>query len=147
MNNNDPQKFVGVGNIFIKEDKVLLVFQKNTKVNNNMYGLIGGLVEKGESARDAAIRESEEEIGIKIKKEDMKLVHCLSSIENEKETMGLYFLINKWEDEPINKEIIKHDHIKWFPLNNLPQNLIERNRQALEMMKANVNYSEWGWKE
>lgn len=139
------EKFVGVGGIFIQDNKVLFVFRENTGKNDNLYGLIGGLVKENESVKEGLIREIDEEVGVKVNPQDMRLVHCISSRENGIETVGCYFLIEKWIGTPFNKASHKHNHVKWFDLKNLPQNLIPRNRQAVELMEKGITYSEYGW--
>ena len=47
------------------EDEILLA--KNAKNTNNMYGLIAGFVEVGETLEDAVRRDTEEEVGLKLK--------------------------------------------------------------------------------
>ncbi len=137
--------FVGVGCIFIKNGDVLTVFRTNCKKNNNKHGLIGGLVQQGESVRQAAAREIFEEVGVTVKPEDLKLVHTISSHEDGQETVGHYFLVEKWDGEPYNKASDKHDRIEWFDMDKLPETLIERNRQAIENMFEEISYSEYGW--
>ncbi len=141
----NPSKQIGVGIIFLKEEQILLLFRSNTKKNSNLYGLIGGLVEKGESPQTAAQREALEEIGVEIPKNALELSHCMSSIENGVETVGLYFVVRHWNGIPESKETNKHDHLAWFSLKNLPENIIPRNKQAIQMVTKGVPYSEYGW--
>ena len=64
-----------VGIAFIKDGKLLIV-QSVRSSKNNVWTLIGGGVESGESDVEAAIREVREEIhnGFEIKEEDLKPV-------------------------------------------------------------------------
>lgn len=140
------KKFTGAGVIFIRDGKVLTVFRNNTQKNNNKHGLIGGRNQANETAKACAIREVGEEIGIELKPEDLRLVHVIHSIENSEETLGFYFLVESWEGEPYNKASDKHERIEWLDLNNLPNTMIARNRQALEHFQKNSAYSEHGWK-
>ena len=137
--------FVGVGAIFIKNGDVLTVFRTNTEKNSEKHGLIGGLVKTGESVRQAAIREIFEEVGVTVKPEALKLIHTMSSHENSEETVGHYFLVESWEGEPFNKASDKHDRIEWIDLDQLPDTLIPRNRQAIENMFEEISYSEYGF--
>ena len=139
------RKSVGAGAIFIKDGKVLTVFRNNTTKNNNKYGLIGGRNEANETAQACAIREVYEEVGIELKPENLRLVHVIHSKENNEETIGFYFLIESWEGEPYNKASDKHERIEWIDVHNLPNNMISRNRQALELFQKNKVYSEHGW--
>ncbi len=53
-----------IGGLFAERFYYVLGASKNRKE----FGFIGGILKKGETAEDAAIRETEEEIGAKIKK-------------------------------------------------------------------------------
>jgi ADP-ribose pyrophosphatase YjhB (NUDIX family) len=68
---------ISAGLLIIWENKILLA--KPAKAVKNMWGIPKGKLEPGESYLDAAIRETQEEIGIKIP---------LSKISSE------YFTIN-----------------------------------------------------
>lgn len=142
---NEHTLFVGVGCIFIQNGQILTVFRNNTKKNNNKHGLIGGLVADGESIAQAAIREIFEEVGVTVKPEDLRLVHTISSREDKQDSVGHYFLVEKWNGEPYNKATDKHERIEWFDMDKLPETLIERNKQAIENMFEEVPYSEYGW--
>jgi len=69
------KKVVGVA--FIKDGKLLIV-QSVRSSKNNIWTLVGGGVEKGETEVEAAIREVKEEIhnGFEIREEDLKPVMC-----------------------------------------------------------------------
>lgn len=147
MFNQKNTKFVGVGVLFIQNDKVLLVHRKSTGRNDNLYGLVGGLVEAHETVQDAAVREIKEEVGVEVRKEDLHFAHCVSQLQNDTEVVGIYFLVTQWIGNLINNEPAKHDSIEWFPLDNLPDDIIERNKQVIEAVQKNVLYSEYGWKK
>ena len=55
------------------QDKILLMKRKNTGYEDGKYSLPGGHVEANEEIRKALVREAKEEIGINIKREDLKL--------------------------------------------------------------------------
>ena len=126
--------------------KILFLLRKNTKFFSDHYGLVGGKVEDGESVATALIRELQEEIGITVTRDDMYLAHCIS-IKNEhgKDLIALVFKINHWQGKLINCEPEKQAEIAWFSYDALPENIIPRHRQVLEMVHNNVLYSENGW--
>ena len=131
----------------IKDNKVLLIYRTNTGFADNKYGLIGGKIEENESARQAVIRELNEEIGITVKPEDARLVHVMSFQGQTRPCMSLIFAIKSWQGEPYNKEIDKHGHIAWFSLDNLPETIIPRHKHILEYIKNNQLYAEEGFKQ
>ena len=51
--------------VITRGDEILLA--KNAKNKSNMYGLIAGFVEVGETLEEAVARETQEEIGLKLK--------------------------------------------------------------------------------
>lgn len=62
--NND---FHNAGVIFIKDKRILVV----KPIDRDNYIIPGGAIENGEAAMDAAVREVEEELGIKLKPGDL----------------------------------------------------------------------------
>lgn len=142
----NKKRFAGVGVIIVKENNVLLVYRDKTEINFAKHGLIGGLVHEGEAAKDAAIRIVDEEVGVVVKKENLALAHCMSARqEGDIDVIQLYFVVTQWEGEPRNNAPEKHQYIAWFPINQLPENLIDRNRIAIESMKNGILYSEYGY--
>jgi hypothetical protein len=69
----------------------------------------------------------------------------MHSTEDNQETVGYYFLVEKWDGEPYNKASDKHVRIEWLEPKNLPQDLIARNKQAIECWQKGITYSEYGW--
>lgn len=139
LNNNLKQ--VIVSNFFIEDGKILLLH----RIKDQKYSPIGGTVEANESIEDACLREIHEEVGIAVEKENLELIHCISAIEQGQEKICFYFVVTDWQGEPKNMETTKHDHMEWFDLNNLPNNLLTRSRQAITMMQKCILYSEQGW--
>ena len=130
--------------LFRKDTTVLLIKRENTGFGDNLYGLVGGKVED-ETFRQAAVRETFEEIGVKIKEEDLELVHVLHRKGTENTLVSLIFQVKKWAGQPFNKEPHKHSEIKWFSFNDLPP-MVPAHQQALACIHQGiVCYSEHGW--
>ena len=60
-----PQLSTAVITLISKGDEVCLVHAKNFKTN--FYGLVAGFVETGETLEEAAMREIQEEVGLKVR--------------------------------------------------------------------------------
>jgi 8-oxo-dGTP pyrophosphatase MutT (NUDIX family) len=136
--------------LFRDDDKILLLRRANTGYCDGYYsmpsGHVGGLNEKGgESALQAAVRETKEEVGVDIDPNDLRLVHTLHRYSDEPgphERMDLYFETEKWKGEPHNAEPQKCDEIRWASISDLPEKITPEARQALAMIAKSEPYSD-----
>ena len=132
----------------IKDNKILLLRRFNTEYEAGNYSMVAGHVDSGETFTQCIIREAEEEAGIVLKPEDLKVVHTMhrnpgTSENNEK--IDIFFIAERWEGEIVNKEPHKCDDLSWFNIDDLPENIIPAVRQAIDAIKNKVYYSEYGW--
>jgi len=135
---------VDVHLFLIKNRKILLLLRKNTGYEDGKYHVPAGHMDEGEPVTTTLIRESKEEIGISIKKDDIKLVHIMHSIDS-KERMGFFFEVKKWNGEIKNMEPEKHGNVKWFDIDGLPKNMVAYAKYAIECYKKGQLLSEYGW--
>lgn len=135
---------ITVGVILEKDNDVLLIKRKNTGYMDNMYGFLAGHVEKGESLKQAMIREAYEEGGIKIKEEDLEFV-CGIRSNNHENYINFFFKAKKWEGEPHIKEKDKCEEIIWAKKDNLPDNIIENERRAIHNLENKIYLDEYNF--
>ncbi len=64
--------------------EVLLALRKNTGYNDGEYELPGGHVEENEDLMNAMVREANEELGINLKAEDLKIEHILHNYKGNR---------------------------------------------------------------
>lgn len=133
--------------ILRKNDTILLIRRFNTGSGDGFYSCAGGGVDGNEPITQAMIREADEELGIKLKKENLKIVHVVHSKQRDgaNESMGFFLEATEWEGEPQNMEPHKHDDVAWFSINSLPQNIFPRLIHVIKMMDEKIFYSEYGW--
>ena len=111
------KKVVGVA--FIKEGKLFIV-QSVRSSKNNIWTLIGGGVNDGETEVEAAIREVKEEIhnGFEIREEDLKPVMCFKEAAASDPNLTILmtiFICNKSLDDvhvSADFEILKYHWYK-----------------------------------
>jgi len=128
--------------ILIHRGNILLLRQKKNLGGN--YTLVGGTIENMEFAKEALIRETQEEAGILLKKKNLRLVHVLHKrIKNKEHRITLYFKANLWEGELKTGEPEKFKGVAWFSMNSLPPNLSETVRHVMQQYRDGHLYSEF----
>ena len=131
--------------ILKKGDKVLMSRRCNTNYEDGKYHFPAGHCEPFEKFIDAAIREAKEEVGIIVKKEDLKLAHIVHKCNNPKEKasrMEIFFMTEKWQGDITNMEPDKCDDLKWVDINKLPKNMIPYIKIVMENIKKGIIFSE-----
>jgi 8-oxo-dGTP diphosphatase len=126
-----------------EKSEVLLLRRKGASFGDGLYSLPGGKIESGETALEAAQREAREEIGLTV--DQLKLVHVVDRQGTETEFYVFVFKPQLWQGVPFNSEPDKHDDMRWFPLDKLPEKLIPAHRQAIELSQDGIAYSQHGW--
>ena len=125
--------------------EILLQKRKNTGYSDGYYDYGAcGHVEKNESMTMTICREAKEELDMDIEPKDLEFV-CLIHKKTEEIYNNGYFKAKKWKGEPKINEPEKNEELKWISINNLPDNIIEDRKQAIENYKNNIKYSEFGW--
>lgn len=130
--------------ILRKDNEILLSRRFNTGWMDGKYSLIAGHLDGNESVFDCMIREAKEEANIEIIREDMIPVHTMHRL-SDVEYIDFYFVVKKWEGKVKIMEPDKCDALSWFPIDNLPDNLIDCVQFAILNYKNNIAFSEFGW--
>lgn len=134
-----------VGLILIKEDKILLIKRKNTGYMDGMYAFVAGHVEKGESLKQAMIRESCEEAGIILEEKDLEFVCAIRDGKRNDEYINCYFKAEKYSGNLRIAEEEKCEEIVWTRLDNIPQNIIPNDLRSIYNMQNKVYLDEYNW--
>jgi 8-oxo-dGTP diphosphatase len=131
-----------VGTI-IQDDKgrVLLFKRRNTKRYPFTYCLPCGRVDKGNTLKYAAARETLEEVNISINEKDLDL-HMVVDRPNWPDSeaarvMEFFFKAKAWQGNPQNNEPEKHEDPAWYSLDNLPEPLHVYTKEALGFLDSN----------
>lgn len=108
--------------MILKRDGKLLLGVKKRGFGMGKINGAGGKVEPGETTREAAIRETFEEVGIRVKSCEKvgQVVFRDLYFKGEPETDVMHvYLSEDFEGEPIETDEIKPE---WYPITNLPYN-------------------------
>ena len=119
-------------------EEILLALRKNTGYKDGQYELPGGHVDEGEDLFGAMIREAEEELKIKVERDQLSIMHILHHYKGG----ALKFIIkaNKYEGNIQIGEPDKCTELKWFEVNDLPENMNEKIRKAIIEIYNNIFY-------
>ncbi len=149
-----PERFrpyLAVNVFLLKENKVFLIRRANTGWRDGQWGIPAGHVEAGETALAAAVRETQEEAGVTVAPEDLRFVHIMHHRSDQgagyppRIYAHLSFFAAQWKGEPHLAEPERSDNAGWFPLSELPENMLDFVRDTLQKIHADVLYSEFGW--
>ena len=118
---------VGAGALIINDKKEALLLKRTLKARNlsGFWMQPGGGVEFGERIEEAVKREIKEELGI-----DIEIIRFLAVTEGilkeeKQHWISLSYLGKIVGGELKNLEPEKHEEIKWFDLNALPEKLAQ----------------------
>jgi 8-oxo-dGTP pyrophosphatase MutT (NUDIX family) len=93
-----------------------------------------GKAVKGESVTTAAARELKEETGLTVKPAALKIagiIHGAWGVEAPNGFLTVIFAARDWTGEPVNAEPRKHAQVAWFPVREVPAELVPDRREAL----------------
>lgn len=125
-------------------NKILLSRRFNTGWMDGNYSLIAGHLDENETVFEAIIRETFEESGMVINKNDLipaTVIHRRSNVDY----VDFFFAVKKWKGVPVIVESDKCDDLRWFSLDKLPENILPYVREAIENYKNKVAIFESGW--
>src|SRR3989338_5936786 len=109
-NNAVPASYL----ILRKGKEILFMRRKGSGYYDGWYSVPAGHVEAGELPVDALLRETKEELGITLDKNDARLVHTMYRTKHDEtgDRADLFFKVAKWAGEITNAEPHKCDDIK-----------------------------------
>lgn len=128
----NKSQLTGASVIIYKDNKVLL----QQRSDNKCWGYHGGRIEMGEGVEDAAKREVFEETGLII--HSMQLfgvfsgpdLHHIYPDGNEVDIIDIVFICDEFSGE-LKRQESEVDDLRWFAIDDLPDNLSPPIRRAL----------------
>ena len=136
MSNSTTQRLLTKMSVFVmlrnEAGDILLQQRENTGYMDGCWDMAAtGHVEYGESIQEAAIRELDEEIGIKAIAKDLRLVLTYQAYLDTPYA-NFIFVLRKWKGVPVIREPHKCSGLEYFSPNNLPGKLT----RGVRMMQA-----------
>ena len=119
--------------------KILLAKRKNTGYKDGEYEIPGGHLEENEDLYETMIREAKEELGISLQREDLKIIHIMHHYTGKR--MNFIFTTEREDLEPRIMEKDKCEELKWFNINNLPENTMKKVKKIIDYIISGELYS------
>jgi 8-oxo-dGTP pyrophosphatase MutT (NUDIX family) len=127
-----------------KDGRYLFLRRQNSGWQDGRYTVPAGHVDADESATTAMVRETEEEIGVKISVVDLELVHVMHR-NDRSPYIDVYFRCGRWSGRPEIKEPHKADDLRWASPAELSEQLVPTVALALRAVQDGRLYSEDAW--
>lgn len=133
--------------ILVKNGRVLLGRRRHAVWYDKSYDLVSGHLDGNETLVGALTREAKEEINITIDPKDVRFTTFLHIYhpEDGKEYFNVFFEVREWQGEPTIMEPDKCDDLRWFPLDELPDNLTPGARTGLQAFMDKTVFLESGF--
>ncbi|WP_158852974.1 NUDIX hydrolase [Saccharothrix deserti] len=133
--------------LLVHDNRVLLTRRRDgDPAFDGLWHLPSGKLDAGESVLDAAVREAEEEVGVHLDPADLRLVHTLHVNGSGPEPrLGLFFEARRWTGNPANLEPDKCSAVRWFPLDALPDRIIDYPAAGIRAYRTGTAFGTRGW--
>lgn len=137
---------VGASVLLTRKGKVLLHRRSNTGWADGMLAIPGGHLNEGETARQAAVREAMEELGLAISIERLNFLANALVRSNHEYIYQVFLVELKDSEKPANTEPEKCSELVWCDPKNLPSDVAAPFRLIIEQgYTANERYLEIGY--
>ncbi len=134
---------VDVHLVLRRGDEVLLARRRGTGYADGLLHAPSGHAEDGEDVREAMLRETREEIGLRLEPEELRVALVMQHRSPRgAPRMGWFF--EAWLGqgrEPVNAEPDKCSELGWFPLGGLPDDMVAYCRAGLEAYRAGARFA------
>ena len=120
--------------LLVRNGCILLRERANTGYGDGAYEPPTGQLADRETIVETAIRVARAEAGIAIGAGNVSLAHVMQDVSG-RGRIAFFLTVSGWEGE--------HDSpgVRWFPVGNLPTNMLDRSRVALRNYAAGMRFS------
>ncbi len=133
------QLIVDVHLLLLSDAEVLLGRRANTGYGDGAYEPPSGRLAERETLVEAAVRVAAAQVGIVLDPTRVSLAHVMHDVSGAGR-MAFFLTTDGWEGEAAGGATSYSD-FGWFPLPELPANMIDRARVALRNFAAGARFS------
>jgi 8-oxo-dGTP pyrophosphatase MutT (NUDIX family) len=131
------------------DGRILLAERANTGYADGMLNLPSGKLDHdNENVIEAAAREVQEEVGLRLDHAALRHVHVMHYRNPQGEPrVGWFFATTQWEGEPYNAERHKCAGLSWHRPDQLPAHTVPYNALGIGHWLKGETFSVHGWTE
>jgi len=137
--NRHFQLIVDVHLLLITDGEVLLGRRANTGYGDGAYEPPSGRLAERETLVEAAVRVGDAQVGIALDPALVTLAHVMHDVSGAGR-MAFFLTADGWEGET-GAATNSYSDLGWFPLSELPANMIDRARVAVRNFAAGARFS------
>lgn len=132
--------------IALQGQTILLSKRKNTEHMDGHWSLVAGHVYEGESCTRAMVREAQEECGLFLNANDLKLVGAMHHYSAPFDYTNFIFSVDLQGQQPKNLEPEKCDALEFYTIENLPSPMVQYVVEIIRKSMLTTHWiSEFGW--
>jgi 8-oxo-dGTP pyrophosphatase MutT (NUDIX family) len=120
--------------LLMRNGRILLRERANTGYGDGAYEPPTGQLADRETIVETAIRVALAEAGIVISAENMSLAHVMHDVSGSGR-IAFFLTVSGWAGEYSSPDV------RWFPVGNLPTNMLDRSRVALRNYAEGMRFS------
>ena len=133
------QLIVDVHLLLLADGEVLLGRRANTGYADGAYEPPSGRLAERETLEEAALRVADAQVGIVLDPAQVTLAHVMHDVSGAGR-MAFFLTADDWQGEP-GTATKSYSDLGWFPLSELPANMIDRARVAVRNFAAGARFS------
>ena len=133
------QLIVDVHLLLLSDEEVLLGRRANTGYGDGAYEPPSGRLAERETLVEAAVRVAAAQVGIALDPTRVSLAHVMHDVSGAGR-MAFFLTADAWVGEP-GIAANSYSDFSWFPLYQLPANMIDRARVAVRNFAAGGRFS------
>jgi ADP-ribose pyrophosphatase YjhB (NUDIX family) len=120
--------------LLMRNGRILLRERANTGYGDGAYEPPTGQLTDRETIVETAIRVASAEAGFAIRAENVSLAHVMHDVSGSGR-IAFFLTVSGWQGEHIPSGA------RWFPVGNLPTNMLDRSRVALRNYAEGMRFS------
>lgn len=142
--NRHFQLIVDVHLLLLSDGELLLGRRANTGYGDGAYEPPSGRLAERETLVEAAVRVAAAQVGIEVDPARVSLAHVLHDVSGQGR-MAFFLTADGWTGDvgptPGSAGTLSYSDFGWFPLGELPANMIDRARVAVRNFAAGARFS------